>query len=165
MNRRHSQRADTHCGRGTSALRVKRFVKWPAEPEFLHGVWRLDDPCLRRWGIRMARSDAHPAYAGLLHRLMDFAQDQDPTIQLESVLAADCNICNDTMRILLKACATCGDDPLIPQIVWQNLHPMIDARGPELLTILKEYDLKQHPNVAKLMPRITQRLLDRKTGE
>jgi hypothetical protein len=39
--------------------------------------------------------------------------------------------------------------------------PPLDEHGPELLTLLKEYDLKQNPNVAQLLPRVTQRLLDR----
>ena len=61
--------------------------------------------------------------------------------------------------------AHCGDDPLIPHIVWENLHPLIADHGPELLAILKEYDLKQYPNVAALLPRVTQRLLEKKPGK
>lgn len=85
----------------------------------------------------------------------------DAITHLQYVIAAAKLNSSQSIRVLVHRLAHCGDDPLIPQIVWENLHPLIGDHGAELLAILKEYDLKEYPNVAKLMPRVTERLLDR----
>ncbi|MBL8850810.1 MAG: hypothetical protein JNG89_14105 [Planctomycetaceae bacterium] len=86
----------------------------------------------------------------------------DAVTHLQYVIGAAKLDDSQVLRVLVHRLAHCGDDPLIPQVVWENLHPLIADHGPELLAILKEYDLKQYPNVAELLPRVTQRLLDKK---
>ena len=71
----------------------------------------------------------------------------------------------DVMRILVHRLAHCGDDPLIPHIVWQNLYPLLEDHSDEFLAIVKEYDLKKHPNLAKIMPRATEVILDQTGGK
>ena len=68
----------------------------------------------------------------------------------------------DALPLLVKILATCGDDKLIPNIVWQNLHPLLDDQSDRFLKIAKEYDLKKTPNLAKIMPRATEKLLSKK---
>ncbi|REJ96664.1 MAG: hypothetical protein DWQ34_03595 [Planctomycetota bacterium] len=136
-----------------------------ADRKFAKTLWEMNDPRFQRWGIRMARSSTAPAFTGIQHELLDFATSDDPVLKLEAAIGADCEVCNDTLRILLSACATCGDDPLIPHIVWQNLEPLLEDHSAEFLEIVSEYDLKETPNLAKLMPRITERLLDRRDEE
>lgn len=67
----------------------------------------------------------------------------------------------DPLPTLLTVLTQCGDDPIIPRIVWQNLHPLLETRGPEFLKLVRQYDLKQTPNLADLMPRVTERILNK----
>jgi hypothetical protein len=71
----------------------------------------------------------------------------------------------DVVRILVHRLAKCGDDPLIPHIIWQNLHPLLKDHSDEFLKIVKEYNLKEHPNLAKIMPRVTEVILDQKDDQ
>ena len=134
------------------------------------------DPAIRPFAVRLMFSDpefrAHVVESFLTQS--DAAEhvdnwlarsdgEDDVVTHLQYVIGAAKLGDADVMRVLVHRLAHCGDDPLIPHIVWQNLHPMIDAHGPELLALLKTYDLKQYPNVAAIMPRVTQRLLDRKS--
>ena len=57
---------------------------------------------------------------------------------------------------------TRGDDQLIPHIVWQNLHPLLEDHADEFLGILEKTDLGKSPQLAALMPRMVERILGRK---
>ena len=52
-----------------------------------------------------------------------------------------------------------GDDKLIPRIVWQNLHPLLEQQGPEFLAEVKKHDLSRSPNLKAILPRATERML------
>jgi len=132
------------------------------------------DPAIRPFAVRLMFSDpelrAHiaqsvlsrPDSAAHIGEWLDRSDmNDDPQTHLQFVIGAAKLDDPHVIRILIHRLAHCGDDPLIPQIVWQNLHPLLDDHGPELLAILKEYDFKHYPNVAKLMPRVTQRLLNK----
>jgi hypothetical protein len=87
------------------------------------------------------------------------AADAAPEVKLQVAIAARKLPGVDPLPVLLETLVSCGDDRLIPHIVWQNLHPLLETRGPEFLRLVKQYDLKASPNLAKLMPRVTERLL------
>ena len=61
--------------------------------------------------------------------------------------------------MLVEVLANAGDDKLIPHIVWQNLHPLLATRSEDFLAEVKKYDLKATPNLAKIIPRVTERIL------
>jgi hypothetical protein len=39
------------------------------------------------------------------------------------------------------------------------LHPLLETRYADFLAEVKKYDLKETPNLAKIMPRVTERIL------
>lgn len=136
------------------------------------------DPAIRPFAVRLMFDDAEfrtHVVQGFLSQpdsaehvaqwLARSDAEDDAATHLQYVVGAAKLDHPQVMRILIHRLAHCGDDPLIPHIVWQNLHPLIEDHGPELLANLKAYDLKQYPNVAQLMPRVTQRLLDRGKGK
>ena len=43
---------------------------------------------------------------------------------------------------MLDVLLACGDDPLIPHIVWQNLHPLLEDKGETFLRRVAGADLK-----------------------
>src|SRR5262249_46968979 len=53
--------------------------------------------------------------------------------------------------------ANSADDKLIPHIVWQNLHPLLEDRGGELVKIVDKAGTS--PNLAKMLHRAVDRLL------
>jgi hypothetical protein len=95
-------------------------------------------------GEWLAASDEHDDARTHLQYVIGVAKLDDPRV----------------MRVLVHRLAKCGDDVLIPQIVWQNLHPLLPDHKAEFLELVKQYDLKETPNLSKLMPRVTERLLD-----
>ena len=53
----------------------------------------------------------------------------------------------------------CGDDKLIPHIVWQNLHPLLEDHADEFLAAAGKTELTQSPNLAQILPRVVERIL------
>lgn len=122
----------------------------------------LSDPsaAVRAWGVRCA-GDANAVADEVQERIVVLAHDPSPEVQRQVAVASVKVKGIDTLRVLVEVLAHCGDDPLIPQIVWQNLHPLLETRSAEFLKLVKEYDLKATPNLANLMPRVTERILGR----
>lgn len=54
------------------------------------------------------------------------------------------------------------DDPLIPQIAYQNLHPLLEDHTDDFLMVLEKGKFLRHASIAKLMPRFASRILARK---
>jgi glucose/arabinose dehydrogenase len=120
------------------------------------------DPAFRAWGVRLAGNTARTLDANLARRVAKMAADEAPEVKLQVAIAARKLPDTDPLPLLLETLVTCGDDKLVPHIVWQNLHPLLETRGPEFLRLAKQYDLKASPNLAKLMPRVTERILAKK---
>ena len=54
------------------------------------------------------------------------------------------------------------DDLLIPQIAWQNLHPLLEDHTDDFLMVLEKGKYLRHSAIARLMPRFATRILARK---
>ncbi len=54
-----------------------------------------------------------------------------------------------------------SEDRLIPRIVWQNLHPLLEEHADDFVSVLNESKLLKHQAVADLMPRVADRILGR----
>ena len=63
------------------------------------------------------------------------------------------------MPTLLAVLSTCGDDKLIPAIVWQNLYPLLESDGGRYIELLSKKELKRGSPVADMLPRVTDRML------
>jgi putative heme-binding domain-containing protein len=57
------------------------------------------------------------------------------------------------------------DDPLIPRIVWQNLHPGLEAHATQFVTLLKREQYLNAVNATQMMPRIVERILGRRNPD
>jgi hypothetical protein len=80
-------------------------------------------------------------------------------VQLQVVIAAAKLDSVDTIATIVDCLAHCGDDILIPQIGWANLHGLLETESTQFLTEVKKHDLKKSPGLAKIMPRVTERIL------
>jgi hypothetical protein len=133
---------------------------------------------IRSWAVRLMFSD--PEFRAHMREFLASEQGTDEHIG-DWLATSDANDDDRThlqyvigvaklddprvMRVLVHRLAHCGDDPLIPQIVWQNLHPMLPEHKAEFLELVKQYDLKETPNLSRLMPRVTERLLDQSNSD
>src|SRR5262249_28051340 len=64
--------------------------------------------------------------------------------------------------LLLSILALSKNDPLIPRVVWQNLHPSIES-NPNFVKVLREWWPVAGSQLQPLLPRISERLIGSKT--
>jgi putative membrane-bound dehydrogenase-like protein len=119
-----------------------------------------DDAGIRAWGVRAAGNFGTVSPA-IVEKVKAAAGDASPDVQLQVAIAARKIEGIDTIPLLVEVLTKCGDDTLIPHIVWQNLHPLLEDHSEEFLALAKNYDLKETPNLAGIMPRVTERIIAR----
>ncbi len=155
----------------SASLKTRMHALWslvgrgPLEPDFHLNVLTSNDPGLRAWGVRAA-GNAGKVEESVRVAVAKCAEDESPDVLLQLAIASRKIDGVDPLGLLVDVAARSGDDKLIPHIVWQNLHPLLGDRGKEFITLAKKYELKQHPNLAKLMPKAAERMLTgKKTGD
>ncbi|MEM8735354.1 MAG: dehydrogenase, partial [Planctomycetota bacterium] len=112
---------------------------------------------LRSWGVR-AIATLHADDAKLASEVVALASDQSPDVQLQVTIAAKKFKSVDPLPVWMTVLANCGDDPLIPHIVWQNLHPSLPERADELLSAAEKVDLAAAPGLAAMLPKVAEKL-------
>ena len=103
--------------------------------------------------------------ATLRDKALSLTNDESRDVQLQVVIAAKKFDSVDPFPVYLRVLNACGDDPLIPHIVWQNLHPLLENKADAFLTLLEMTDLGKSPNLKALMPRVIERVLGRQKGD
>ncbi len=88
-----------------------------------------------------------------------------PDVLLQVAVAAAKIRPDDPLPLLLKVLSNCGEDPLIPQIVWQNVHPRLDQQAQEFVELIHRNEPMLSINVKRLLPRIIDRLLAGKPAD
>jgi putative membrane-bound dehydrogenase-like protein len=162
--------------------RLEALVLNPAAPRKarMHALWArigagrlasrflgrlLDepDPGVRAWGVRAA-GNMHRVDRAILDRIVDLADDSSPDVQLQVAIAARKLEGAPALRLLLEVLARAGDDPLIPRIVWQNLHPLLEEDGSAFVRLAGQAPYRDAEPVTRIVPRAVERLLDRRDG-
>jgi putative membrane-bound dehydrogenase-like protein len=128
----------------------------PAEWEL--ALMRHADPTFRAWAVRLA-GDLGNASPAVQKRVKELAQDKSPDVQLQVAIAARKIDGVEPVSVLMDVLAQAGDDGLIPHIVWQNLHPLLDQGSAGFLPAIEKTDLSKSPGMAAVVPRAVERLL------
>ncbi len=141
----------------------------------MHGLWSLigsgglslefhlkllshaESP-LRSWGVRAAGNMGRVDDA-VRQRIVALAHDPQPDVRLQVAIAARKIERLDALSVLLEVLARSEDDKLIPHIVWQNLHPLLEENGERFVELVSAEERRQSPAVAALMPRAVDRVL------
>ena len=105
---------------------------------------------------------ASPAQIATINGL---ATNGHPDVKLQIAIAARKIRDVDALPLLLKVLANCGDDKLIPHIVWQNLHPLLEENPEPFLTAAKNPEFLRTKHAAEFLPRAAERILGRKKFE
>ncbi len=128
------------------------------DPSFHLQILGNSDPSIRAWGVRTA-GNMRENTESVKGKIESMATDSSPDVQLQVAIAARKIQGVDPLPLLVAVLRNCGDDELIPHIVWQNLHPLLDDKGAKFLGHIRQFDLKKNPNLARIMPRVTERIL------
>ncbi|HVV99453.1 MAG TPA: PVC-type heme-binding CxxCH protein, partial [Planctomycetaceae bacterium] len=133
------------------------------DPAFHAQLLAHQDPGYRAWGIRAA-GNMHEVTPELRAKIVSLSRDESRDVQLQVAIAAGKITGVEAIPVLLDVLAHCGDDKLIPHIVWQNLHPRLETESPQFIKLV-EGDLRKSPQVAEIMPRAIERILGRKNSD
>ncbi|HUE74278.1 MAG TPA: dehydrogenase, partial [Pirellulaceae bacterium] len=116
------------------------------------------DEAIKPWIVRLLGNVGRASEAQMT-TIDKLAAEGSPDVKLQIAIAAKKIHGVDPLPLLVKVAATCGDDKLIPHIVWQNLHQLLETRSDDFLKEVKKYDLQKSPGLKALMPRVTERIL------
>src|SRR5262249_15565725 len=116
------------------------------EPDFHLHLLRHSDPGYRAWGVRAA-GNFRKVEGALGDRVVSLAKDPSPDVQLQVAIAARKIEGVDAVAVLLDVLAACGSDRLIPQIVWQNLHPLLEEQADRFADLAQKPEMKASPNL------------------
>jgi putative heme-binding domain-containing protein len=159
--------------RAGTSRRARMHALWAATARGLVGQGEIGaslwssllhdaDPTVRAWAVRLGAEKRLTLSDEEARRLID---DPSPDVRLQMAIAARRLEGVDPLPILLGVLKNSGEDKLIPHIVWQNLHPLLQDHAEQFLDALAPINLGKHPAVANLMPRVVERLLDRRKKE
>ncbi len=146
------------------AVRLRAFwaligtghVDW----EFLLQVLALEESALRAWGVRAA-GNLVPVPDPVARRVVQLAQDPQPDVLLQVVVAAEKMEQIPLVPTLVQVLNHCGSDSLVPQILWQVLHPHLEQHAGEFAQLAVEHRLWRTEGFRRMWPYLLQRLLAR----
>jgi putative heme-binding domain-containing protein len=92
-------------------------------------------------------------------------KDPSPDVKLQVAIAARKTEGLEPLPLLVRALASCGQDGLIPGIAWQNLSPLLEEQGLPFIRLAEQVELAKSPGLAKVMPRVLERLLARRSQD
>ncbi len=127
--------------------------------QFASQLLSSTDTRLRAWGVRACGS-LHAQDEKLAKQCAALAADPQRDVQLQVAIAAGKFDNFDPMPVWMEVLKNCGDDPLIPHIVWQNLHPRLPSEAERLMTMVETIDLEQAPGLAEMLIRVAEKLQD-----
>ena len=134
------------------------------DAKFHRALLDSDNPALRAWGVRAAGNFGKVDEA-IVEKIASLAGDDSPDVQLQVAIAARKVEGLDPLPLLVEVAASCGDDKLIPHIVWQNLYPLLPDSGTAFVVELKKHNLAESPALKQLLPRYTDWLTASKKKE
>lgn len=146
--------------------KVKMHALWslvgagPLEVAFHKALLQHADPAFRAWGVRAA-GNQRKVDPQIRERVVGMADDPSPDVLLQVAIAARKLEGIDAVTLLYQVLTQAGGDQLIPHIVWQNLHPLLETDHERFLALAKKRPLSEQPNVVALMPRVVERVLGR----
>jgi putative membrane-bound dehydrogenase-like protein len=150
-------------GKGTPASQRAHALwvlvsTWEIDEGQTQNLMQNAEPWVQAWIVRLLGNvgRASDAQLATIRRL---GREGAPEVKLQVAIAARKIGGLDPLPVLVEVLAHAGDDKLIPHIVWQNLHPLLETQSEQFLAEVKKYDLKATPNLAKIMPRVTERIL------
>lgn len=117
-----------------------------------------DEPVMKSWAVRSVGGQVKYSseVAAVLRSLRN---DPSPLVRLQVAIAAAKQNSIPTIPALVAALAQAGNDPLVPRIVWQNLHPLLETQTAEFVAEIDRLESPKPASVLDLLPRAADRIL------
>jgi putative membrane-bound dehydrogenase-like protein len=116
----------------------------------------------KSWAVRSA-GDQKSLSDEAAEQIFALRNDPSPRVRLQVAIAAAKQKSIPTIPTLVAVLARAGDDPLVPRIVWQNLHPLLEKQTADFVAEvlkLRAADSGSFPKpVIDLLPRAADRIL------
>ncbi len=157
-------RLEQHVDDHTASRKARMHALWaligggPLGVEFHEKLLTNDDPGFRAWGVRAA-GNMGQVEPSLRDKVVSLARDPAPEVRLQVAITATKLEGVDSAGVLLDALNHSADDKLIPHVVWQNLHPLLENDSGAFLRLVVGGDMRSRPGVAALMPKVIDRVL------
>lgn len=116
------------------------------------------EPAYRAWAVRAA-GNFRQVSPEIRQQIVGMADDKSPDVKLQVAIAARKLDGVDAFPMLLEVLANSGEDKVIPHIVWQNIHPLLEEHGSQLVEAMASQKLQAAPATREIMPRSIERLL------
>lgn len=117
------------------------------------------DATVRAWAVR-GIGNLHSSNQELAKKVASMTGDPAQNVLVQVAIAAGKFENVDPLPTWIDVLAHCGDDSLVPRIVWQNLHPHLPKRSEELLTKMESVDLASAPGLAAMLEKVAEKLQD-----
>ena len=124
---------------------------------FVQRLLESNHASLRAWGVRSV-GEFLSADETLARRVPAMAADPSPDVQLQVAIAAGKLPSIDPIPVWIDVLVHCGEDRLIPHIVWQNMHPYLPRRAEDVLGLAEKADLARAPGLAAVLPHVAEKL-------
>jgi putative membrane-bound dehydrogenase-like protein len=116
------------------------------------------DPGFRAWGVRAA-GNQHRVAEAVREKVVSLARDPSPDVHLQVAIAARKIEGVEPVALLAEIASACGDDKLIPRIVWRNLHPLLQQDAARFVAALDRAEGKPGPGLIAILPRALEKML------
>lgn len=140
----------------------------PLEVSFHERLLRDRDPAVRAWAVRAAGNQGKVATA-IRNGVIRMARDNSPDVQLQVAIASRKIPGCDALAVLSEVLLHCGQDKIIPAIVWPNLQPLLEKEGPRFASIVQAATTRapagSMAGLASVMPHAIERVLSAKTPQ
>ena len=130
-------------------------------PELHLALCEHPDSTFRAWAVRAAGNFVDVGKP-LRERIAELAADPSPDVRLQVAIAAHKVEGLDPLAVLVAVLAASRDsEPPIAQVVWQNLHSLLEPRGDAFLAALATdgVDLARSTALAEVVARAVDRVL------
>lgn len=127
-------------------------------PDFLLGLLSDGDPGFRSWGVRAAGNQRRVAPA-VRDKVMSLAGDPSLDVKLQVAIAARKVEGIEPVGLLTEVASNCGEDSLIPKIVWQNLHPLLESGGGRFMEAIARLGKRPSVGLTAIIPRAFERMI------
>jgi len=118
----------------------------------------FESPEFRVWGVRSAGEESVLSEK-VSRQVFELRNDPSPQVRLQVAIAATKQESIPTIPTLVAVLAQAGDDPLVPRIVWQNLHPLLEKQTAEFVAEVDRLESPKPKAVLDLLPRAADRIL------
>jgi len=131
--------------------------------DYLTALLEEKDPTMRAWAVRTI-GDTPSLPQDVQAAALAGVKDESADVRLQVAITATKLKGKGAIPLLVEVLASAGSDKLIPHIVWQNLHPLLETESEAFIAEVGKRDLAKSPALAAIMPRAVDRILDSKSA-